>query len=347
VLQLVAHALMTITGLGMSYAYHKRTMTRNFIKSKPRLTHQLLVLAAVIGLEQSVHSATSLVFTNAMLLPNKQIHVQLTTVPGQSYTFEVSTNLVTWQAVGVMDEIETNLLTLVDEEPIAAHTCLFYRARVGASAIYSLDFVHQAEGGYFDSGPTPSVSYPRGINSYAAVFDVEHDAPYPAPTSVFFSGPPASGMVNSAATSDSQVGSSHSWYQSPGLALRRMHLVGNGQSCKRCYRTLDLADPQAASRFIVIVPTVTVADGCFECELGVLLGGDWELLPTRPAYISSVQVQVDTRSSGRAYDSPEIDDPATKSHALAQPVSWGDVSNITMAFNDSLLNHYITFFRKN
>lgn len=100
-----------------------------------------------------------------MILPSGQVQIQLTTEVGQSYTIEVSTNLVNWESVGSVPNVDTNLLTLVDEEPATSSPCPFYRAKVGLTRIYGMWFNHYAQAGSFSGGLTPAVSYPISITS--------------------------------------------------------------------------------------------------------------------------------------------------------------------------------------
>jgi len=294
-------------------------------------------------------STASPVFTNGAVAGG-YFQGQLLVTPGMTYTIEISTNLHDWTPVAIVSSDGPNQLDLLDEEPVTSQNRLFYRAVVGnlMPVTFTFNFHEYISAGGFGGGYTPSVSYPVALSSYSANLDVENDTGLPAATDVYFTGPAGSGMVNQAADSgNSSVGSTSAAYQSPFLSNPAAAPGGTWiVNYKGTDHTLNVADPQAASRLVIPLPTVTVSGGALQsvnwaykdAGTGAALGG-------APAYVTGIQVQVDGVGGNRIYDSPWLM-PAVTSHTLTSPVTWSNVGMIFMAYDDSLGNHYVVSFAK-
>ncbi|HOC56336.1 MAG TPA: hypothetical protein PKI20_12010 [Verrucomicrobiota bacterium] len=309
-------------------------------------TRFLFFLAAGCG--WAAWAADPPVFVNPMILPGGQVQVQLATVVGESYTIEVSTNLVTWEPVGSVPTVDTNLVTLVDEEPVTSSPCRFYRAKVGLTRTYGLWFNHYAQAGNFSGGLTPVVSYPISIAGYTAGFDVENDPPYPEASQVFFSGPSGSGLNNAAADPmNSWADEEGASYHSPVVSSPALAPGGDWTiQYKGSNYVFNMANPQAASRLVLPVPTFVLSNGFVQSVSWVYRAADTGApLTAPPAFMTGIQVQIDG-NGGRIYDSPWSDYPAITSHTLLEPILWSDVSGVNLAYDDSLDNHYVVFFRK-
>lgn len=321
---------------------------------KPALRNCTSILARFLctlaaGCGWASWAADSLLFINPTILSGGQLQVQLATEVGQSYTIEVSTNLASWRPVGSIPNVDTNLLTLVDEEPVMASPCRYYRAKVGLTKIYSMWFNHFAEGGGFSGGLTPAVACPRSINAYTAGFDMENDAPYPEASQVMFSGPAGSGLSQTPADpqnswTDNEKGN----YQSPAVSSPACAPGGNWTvQYKGSNYVFSVAEPQAASRLVLPVPTFIVASDVVQSVSWVYRAPDTgALLSGPPAFMTGIQVQIEGYVGGRIYESPWGDDPAITSHVLEENILWSNVSAVNMAYNDSLGNHYVVFYRK-
>lgn len=322
-------------------------MTTKLIPMLPPLRtacRAILTLTAALGLTAAAWAADQPLFTNLTLLPDQHLQIQLTTVPGQSYTIEFSTNLSTWLAVGSLENVQTNLLTLVDPEPVSANACRFYRVKVGSTPTFGIFFMHEIDGGSFAAAPTPIVSYPAPIRAYSVMFDVQNDAPYPDPSTVRFTGPAGSGLVD---TPTGESDTSRAWYQSPWISNPPTAPGGQWLIAYRgSYLPFNAPDPQAASRQVLPVPTVSVVGGMLQIVSWVYRAPDTGApISTRPAFITSIQVQIQGMD-GRLYNSPEIEDPVINYQTVSPAVTWSTVTTVTMAYNDTLGNHYVTFFRK-
>jgi hypothetical protein len=294
-------------------------------------------------------AATSPVFLNPKLLPNGQLQIQMATEVGQSYTFEISTNLVTWQPVGSVPNVDTNLLTLVDDTPVTASPCRFYRAKVGLTKIYSMWFSHQVQPGRFGTALTPTVSYPASIWAYTASFEMENDAPYPDPGEVFFSGPPGSGLNHTAANpQNSWVNDETATYQSPLVSNPPLPPGGEWTvQYKGSNYVFNLPDPQSASRLVIPVPTFVVSGDIVQSVSWVYRDpATGVALSAPPDFMTGIQVQIEGYVGGRIYESPWSDFPAVTNHTLQTTIQWSNVSMVNMAYDDSLGNHYVIFFQK-
>jgi hypothetical protein len=72
-----------------------------------------------------VHQAPTL--TNLTLTGGGLVQMQLLTTVGHSYTLEASTNLLDWAAILVANYANTNVVTLVDPNPVVNFAGRFYR----------------------------------------------------------------------------------------------------------------------------------------------------------------------------------------------------------------------------
>jgi hypothetical protein len=287
-------------------------------------------------------------FTNGMILPGGTLQVQLMCEQGQNYTIEVSTNLSDWVAVGAIEQAPTNLLTLDDPDPVQPGGKRFYRARLGISPKYGFWLMHQTEGGHFGSALTPTPGYPVSMTAYTAVFEVEYGAPYPPTSQVLFTGPAGSGLSSLPADPNNVfIADSKGTYQSPRISNPPTAPGGAYTvSYQGSNHVFNLPAPQAASRLVLPVPTVTL-------EGSVIKSVSWSYRSPAtgapvgvPSFMRGIQVQIEGFVGGRIYDMPWSDNPASTSHQLLQTVIWSDVSVLNMAYDDDLGNHYVIFYHR-
>jgi hypothetical protein len=306
-----------------------------------------ILLAAWIGLP--ITGVAALQFTNAMRLPDGQLQVQLITEVGQSYTIEISPNLTDWVPVATFPAVTTNLLTLIDPEPIAASVARFYRARLGADVSFELVFHHYARPGTFGSGLTPVISYPVSVAGFSAVLYVSGDTDYSEASEVFFSGPSGSGLAHSAANpGNTWIDESETTYHSVVVTNPPVGTGGEWTiEYKGTNRTFNLPDPQATARLVVPVPTVLLSGS-------TVTSVSWTYrdpatgasLNEPPAYMTGTQLQIEGLVGGRIYNSPWNEDPTVTTHVLSSSVEWNNVVSVALAYDDDLGNHYVIFFQK-
>lgn len=292
-------------------------------------------------------SATPPVFTNATLV-NGCFQGQLLVVPGVTYTLEISTNLTDWEAVDTVASDGTNLLHLADDQPATEMPRLFVRAAVGWTGSPRFEFrvLEFANGGGFGGGFTPSPSYPVTLQNYGAALFVTHDLNFPAAAEVYFTGPAGSGLTNATAW---QVAGGEDWrmYQAPPIFSPAAAPGGNWVVNYRGSNiSFTLPDPQAASRLVVPLPTVSVSGDVLQSVSWVYRNATTgAALSGPPAYVTKIQVQINDIVGARIYNSPELT-PEVTAHTLSSTVHWSNVGMISMAYGDTLGNHYVVSFGK-
>jgi len=281
---------------------------------------------------------------------NGQFQCQLHLVPGQAYTIEVASNLPAWTPAGIVSSAETNVLTLVDASGTPATGRKFYRAVIGNSmeARYGFRIHEFAAAGSFSGSATPTLSCPVTLQSYAAIFDVENELLPPPAGNVAFTGPSGSGLTNAAGNADnSSVETDGACYQSPSVSDPTAAPAGTWVvHYKGTNHTFTLADPQAAARLFLPVPTVSVAgDTVLQVSWTYRDAATGEPLASAPAHATDIQLQIDSTVGGRIYNSPVLATSVTN-HTLTSDVSWANVCAVHLAYDDSLTNHYVIRYAK-
>lgn len=292
-------------------------------------------------------STTQPVFTNSSVAGGN-FQGQLIVAPGMTYTIETSTNLQSWTPVGTVSSDGTNVLDLLDPRPVESR--MFYRASIGNVMTANLEFrIHEfASAGSFGSGYTPSVPFPVSLASYSANLNVEFDTDCPPATNVFFTGPVGSSLNNQSADSNNSfTDPSSAQYQSPFVSSPAAAPGGTWTvNYKGTNHTFDIADPQAASRLVIPLPTAAVTAGVLQSVNWVYRDASTgATLVGAPGYVTDIQVQVEGLVGGRIYESALLA-PGITSDTLTTNVSWSNVSTIHMAYDDSLGNHYVVSFSK-
>ncbi|MBN2508488.1 MAG: hypothetical protein JXQ71_17555 [Verrucomicrobia bacterium] len=233
-----------------------------------------------------------------------QFQVLFHVVPGQTYTIEISTNLVSWAPVGTVSSDGPKILELVDDEGIAEPGRLFYRAVVGNTlgATFELSFHMYAWGGSFAGATTPAPVYPVSPGGYTALCEVENELFPAAPASVFFTGPAGSGLSNTPAdANNSSTGDMQGSYQSPYVSSPATPPGGAWVvNYKGTNITFTVPDPQAASRLVIPLPTVTLSGDVLQSVHWVYkdatTGATWS---GAPSHLTEIQVQIDGVGEGR------------------------------------------------
>jgi hypothetical protein len=288
------------------------------------------------------------VLTNAVLGGDGLFHFQVRTVVGQSYTIQTTTQLPDWTEVGTLLNVETNLVDLTDPRPVTSQGQMFYRIKVGVELSFRLHFLEYAEGGQFQGGFTPAVTFPIFLNSYSALLNAENDTTYDAATNVFFTGPAGSGLTNTPADpSNANTNNDHASYQSPYVSNPVAAPGGTWTvQYKGTNHTLNIPDPQAASRLVIPVPTASVSNNVLQSVSWIFKNASsGATLAGAPPFLSNIQVQIDGTMTGRIYDSHDLS-ATTTNHTLSSTVNWSEANGITMAYEDSLENQYVVSFRK-
>jgi hypothetical protein len=284
--------------------------------------------------------------TKITLLPTRQLELQLEVVAGRSYVFEISTNLSDWMAVGGINQAPANTMTIVDENTVDLAPALFFRLKEGRYTRFSFGLMHFVQAGQFEAaGTTPAVALPATFNSYRAWFEVEGDEPHPLPSTVLFTGPAGSNLSATPAALD-ESNAEEGWYMAPDVSTTFGAPQGTWTVNYKGTNISYTVDTDVLSRLVLPVPTVVIANGLLQSVSwvyrdrvsGAALGGP-------PAYLTQIMVQVQGMS-GRLYDSPDGGSPAITTHTLLEPVTWADVTNVSMAYDDENDNHYVLFYQR-
>ncbi len=285
-------------------------------------------------------------FTQPAVVTGK-FQFSLAVVPGQTYTIETSSNLLAWTPVGSTSSTGTNRLVLTDKRGLI-NSPLFYRATVSnlIGPKFNFNFHLYANAGGYGSGTTPTVSDPVALNSYSAELDENNDDNPPEATNVFFTGPAGSGLNDTMAdTNNSDVADGS--YQSPFISSPASPPGGAWTvNYKGTNEMFTVADPQTSTELVVPLPSVTLSNDVLQsvswtyqnATTGAALSGT-------PAFVTDIQVQIEGIEGGRIYNSPQLTGGVT-SNTLTSLVNWTNVSEIFMAYDDSLGNSYIVSFSK-
>jgi len=216
----------------------------------------------------------------------------------------------------------------------------------GAPPVGSLTFRHSlGVVGDFGNGSTPVVNYPVSIRNYRAIFHVPNDTNPPAASTVFFTGPPGSGLTNTAA--DPLFGAVQDgtgvYYFSPPVR-NPSAAPGGGWSVN--YGTnannFNLADPQAFARILVPLPTVTFSNG-------LLRSVSWSYTdqngnPTAPAFVVTNRIDL-LDHNGNLLDSEIF--PATSFFSYPGTLhNWSAIGTLRVDYYDNLTNQYFVAFNE-
>lgn len=196
--------------------------------------------------------------------------------------------------------------------------------------------------GSFGNGTNAAINFPTHAEYYYAQYNVEDGN---APTNVVFSGPAGSGLNN---TSSSYFGGNSqgmsAWYSSASMQVPPYPPGGSYVVNYRGYpQTFLLADPDAANRQILMVPTVLVDPPGQLTEVRWSYRNATGTVVSVPAFIRSLEVRIDG-ASGSLYNSDIL--PGTTTHVLSSPVTWANVGMVQMVYNDDRGNQYATFWTR-
>lgn len=280
------------------------------------------------------------------MLPTRQLELQLAVNVGESYIFEVSTNMLHWRAVGGINNAPASTVTVVNEDTVDLAPGLFVRLKVGRYTQHSFGFMHFVEAGQFQSTSlTPAVSLPVSFRDYSAWFEAEGDEPWPEVKTVSFSGPAGSSLVGVPASAE-YSNSEEGWYMSPNVSATFGAPQGSWTVNYRGTNHLFISNIDMLSHLVLPVPSVVISGGLLQSVSWVYRDrASGALLSSAPAYMKQIMVQVEG-TTGRLYDSPDGGSPALTSHVLLEPVVWSNVTAVSLAYDDEQSNHFVLFYQK-
>ena len=274
---------------------------------------------------------------------NNQFQFSLNGISGRSYAILYSSNLTSWVPLYTTNA-PSNSFSLLDLS--ASVSRRFYRAQLVAGP-FSLNFSEFAYPGNFGGNMTPTVTYPVNLDSYRAILSVDYEIGYnfPDPLSVIFTGPGGSGLTGTTADYSLLYGATGEAYYSPGVVspaaapggLWTVNYAG-------AIKSFTVLDPQAASRLVIPLPTLTLNGNLIQSVSWVYKNASTgATLSGAPAYVSSFQLQLQDGFGSHLYHSPTLA-PATTSHTLSASIDVGDAAAVYMIYTDSLTNTYSVIF---
>jgi hypothetical protein len=251
-------------------------------------------------------------------------------------------------------------LDISGEATVGGGTCTFTGQVVASPAARTLlNFQLAAPPASFAiDALAPTVTFPVTVSGWQARFKVDFDSPLegettlPAPSTVLFTSPSGAVLDHVPANDEeSDVGATSAAYGSPLVGP----LFGNGSvktppggawtvSYKGSDRAFTAADPQAATRLVIPVPTATVD------EDGVLTRITWvyrnattgALLSAPPTFMSNIQGELQ-HDGETGYASGPLPS-ATRTIPVLGDVPWDCVSTVQMSYDDTLGNRYFVMF---
>src|SRR5581483_4187627 len=218
---------------------------------------------------------------------------------------------------------------------------------VGGGPIGTI-FFRQAMGvvGEFGHGMTPAVSYPVTPKNYRVMFQVFDDTNPPAVGTVLFTGPPGSGLTNSAADPTFGVvqnGTNVFYLSQP---VKNPATAQGGQwmvSYRNIVNTFQVPDPQVNSRMDVPVPTITISNGLLSKVSWSYRDANGNPVAGIPAFITTTRVDLFDQN-GNLFDS-QASSPATSySYSPNSVYAWANIGLIRTVYYDTLTNQYFFNF---
>jgi hypothetical protein len=218
---------------------------------------------------------------------------------------------------------------------------------VGTPTTNTMVFRHDLGNvGQFGGSLTPTVTYPVAIQSYRAVFHAFSETNPPAPNTVFFTGPGASGLTNTPAEaafgamrSGTDVFYSSSAVRNPAIAL------GGGWSV--LFRTnannFNMPDPQAVPRTVVPLPTLSLSNGVLNSLSWAYYDSKGNPIGGIPSFVQSSRIDL-LDQSGKVFDTEVFPAATAFTYPASSQYAWSSVGTLRMGFYDNLKNEYFVDF---
>lgn len=209
------------------------------------------------------------------------------------------------------------------------------------------------------NGTNGSISFPRYLGYYFALYNIQNDTNYPA--SVVFTGPAGSGLTN---TTNQYNGSSFgdsAFYATPQVNFSPDNLPPGaiysatqppGGIYTVAYKTsnymFNLLDPLSANQQIIVVPSVVLSSTNTIQEIRWTYKNTNGTTVGAQPFMENIEIRVNGTSGGRLYDGGNDFDsrilPAITNHTPTASVPWTNVSSIQMVFVDTVGNQYVSYW---
>ena len=200
--------------------------------------------------------------------------------------------------------------------------------------------------GEFGSSRTPTVTYPVSIHNYRVLFHVYNETNPPAASTVFFTGPPGSGLTNSPA--DSSLGAVQSGPDVVYFSLQTKNpSIAMGGNWSINYRSnannFVVPDPQAQTRVLVPLPTVTISNGFLRSLTWTYKDQNGNPITGTPGFVQNDRIDL-IDQNGNLFDTEVIPPTTSYAYAATNLYSWLDVGILRMNYYDDLTNQYFVAF---
>jgi hypothetical protein len=218
---------------------------------------------------------------------------------------------------------------------------------VGGPPVGFLFFRHNLGAvGEFGRSNTPVVTYPVRIHNYRALFHVFNETNPPDPSTVLFTGPPGSGLTNTPADPLFGVAivGTDVVYASPVTKNPPTAMGGNWSVLYRSNpNNFIMPDPQALSRILVPLPTVTVSNDLLRSLTWTYKDQNGNPISGTPPFVENDRIDLFDQN-GNLLDSEIF--PASFSYAYAATnlYHWSIMSTVRMDYYDDLTNQYFVAF---
>ncbi|HVG78994.1 MAG TPA: hypothetical protein VNF03_12710 [Patescibacteria group bacterium] len=204
--------------------------------------------------------------------------------------------------------------------------------------------LHFAQGGGFDGLTTPTPVYPLPITQFslglAAIFDTPQ-----ATSSVTFTGP-AGSLVTNVPAHQRRTVTAGSFYETDTMSVTGWNLIGNWSVRYRGVdRPFTVTDPQTATRFVAMLPTVTLnAAQTHVTAVSWVFKNRVTGATIFPAPAEADAIQIEFTGFGIDYASPDLPRTVT-SLTLPTPLPVANLEFMYISFKDTATGHfYVTTY---
>ena len=214
-------------------------------------------------------------------------------------------------------------------------------ATTGSAPQFGLSLRQFAQAGSFLNSTNATPQFPVAINSYRAQFIVSGTTNFASPTTVFFTGPPGSGLTNSSSGPNGLTTSGTNGFYFSRKISQPPEAPGGSWSVSYQGTPFSFTepDPQVATHLIVPVPNVVLSNGVMDSVSWSYYDPSGNPIAGTPVVLYAIEVQqIDL--AGNIYNSPSLL-PTTSSYAFTNSFSWTNLSTLRFLYGDTLNNSYV------
>jgi hypothetical protein len=241
----------------------------------------------------------------------------------------------------VAANITSGLLTRVTAP---AGSCPFTGTLTAAGQpVLFFSLLHFAQGGGFNGVTTPNPVYPLPITQFSLGLAALFDAPLTT-SSVTFTGP-AGSLVTNVPADRRQAVTAGSFYETDTMSVSGRNLIGDWSVRYRGVdRTFTVPDPQTLTRFVAMLPTVTLNAAQTHVTAVSWVFKNRMTGATVPAPAEADAIQIEFTGFGVDFASPDLPRTVT-SFTLPTPLPIANLEFMYISFKDTATGHfYVTTY---